>query len=138
MDFLSRLCFIRCLLLPFFAFFLYCSQLFKKGVGIVPWPHFCRPFAEIREGFKGKTYFFRDHSVFRMKILKNWDRFNVVNFLFIIRSNVVSIKFVLIKGYFDQVSFRSSVVSIKSRFDQVSFDQLSFDQLSGHGMCQVL
>ena len=30
------------------------------------------------------------------------------------------------------MSFRSNVVSIKCRFNQVSFDQVSFDQLSGH------
>ena len=38
----------------------------------------------------------------------------------------------LFKFRFDQMLFRSNVVSIKCRFDQVSFDQLSFDQLSGH------
>ena len=28
------------------------------GGGIVPWPHPCRPFAEIRDRFKEKTYLF--------------------------------------------------------------------------------
>ena len=53
------------------------------------------------------------------------------------RSNVVSIKCRFNQMSFDEVSFRSNVVSIKCRFNQVSFDQLSFDQvlldqLSGH------
>ena len=45
------------------------------------------------------------------------------------RSSVVSIK-----CRFDQVSFRSSVVSINCHFNQGLFDQGSFDQLSGHDL----
>ena len=33
------------------------SYLRGGGVGIVPWPHFCKPFTEMRDRFKEKTFF---------------------------------------------------------------------------------
>ena len=78
--------------------------------GIVPWFHFRKSFREIRDRFKG-TPFFRDHYVFGTKNCQNRDKFKVVNFLF----------HYSIKCRFDQMSFRSNVVSIKCRLDQVLF-----------------
>ena len=73
----------------------------------------------------------RDYYVFGTKKLTELGQIQSCKFshsLFdqvLFRSSVVSIK-----CRFDQASFRSNVVLIKLRFDQVSFDQVSFDQLS--------
>ena len=53
----------------FFAFFLNCSQLFSGG-GIAPWPHPWRLLGEIRDGFKGKTFFLEITTFLREKIDK--------------------------------------------------------------------
>ena len=117
----------------------------------MPWPHPCRPLAEIRDRFKGKIYFFGDYYVFETKNRQNRDRFKVKTFFrdyygfwdekLTKSGQIQSCKFS--HSLFDQVSFRSNIVSIKCRsikcgFDQVPFDQLSFDQelfdqLSDHG-----
>ena len=61
----------------------------------MPWPHPCRPLAEIRDRFKEKTYFLEITMFLKKKIDKiRTDK--VVNFLF--------------------------HHSIKCRFDQMSFD----------------
>ena len=61
----SWLCFVRCLLLPFFAFF-FILVSYLKGDCVVAYP--CRPFAKIKDRFKGKTYFFSDYYIFGTKL----------------------------------------------------------------------
>ena len=55
-HFLARLCFVRCLLLPFFAFFFHYTQLFRGRHCAMA--HLWRLLSEIRDKFKEKFYFF--------------------------------------------------------------------------------
>ena len=77
-DLLSWLCFVRCLLLPYFCIFFHCSQLFRGS--IVPWPHPCRTLVKNRKRFKEKTYFFKECYVFGTKYRQNQDRFKIKTF----------------------------------------------------------
>ena len=62
-DFLSWLCFVRCLLLPFFLHSIYVVVSYSE-MGIVPWLHLYRPFPKIRDIFKGKIHLFKDYYIF--------------------------------------------------------------------------
>ena len=95
----------------FFAFFLHCSELFREGE-IVSWAYACRPLAEIRDRFKGETYI----QILRFIILESLCFGEKKSTKL---GQIQSRKFSLL--LFDQMWFRSNVVSIKCHFDQVSF-----------------
>ena len=103
-DFLQWLCFVRSLLLQFFAFFYIVTS--DLGESIVSCSRPCRPLAEIKEfRFKGKTYFLEITMFLGQKLNQTGTDLKLQIFSLIIRSHVISIKY-----RFDQVSFRSSVV----------------------------
>ena len=117
-------------LMPIAVIFLHSFYIVASYLGknIVPWPHLCRPFAEIRDRVKGKIYFFRDYNVFWDKKstepgqIQSEDLFLEIAMFFEKLSKlgqIQSCKFFL--SLFDRVWFRSKDVLIKCHFDQVSF-----------------
>ena len=78
-DLLSWLCFIRCLLLPFFAFFLHCSQLLRGA--LCHGPTLVSPLQKSETDSKERSIFFRNYFVFGTKNQQNQDRFKVKIFL---------------------------------------------------------
>ena len=85
--------------MPIATIYCYCSL-----GGILPWPHPCRPLAEIRDRFKGKNYFL-EITMFLEKKIHEIRKDLVINFLF----------HYSMKCRFNQMSFRSSIASIKCR-----------------------
>ena len=129
----------------FLHFFLHCNELFRVGHCVMA-PPLETP-CSIQRQIQRKILFCLEITmVLGQKNCQNRDIFTVVNFFYYLikcrfnqlsfRSSVVSLK-----CRFDQVSFRSNVASINFCFDQISFDQLSFDkvsfdQLLGHAKAQ--
>ena len=96
----SWLCFVRCIFLIFFHFFYVVVSSVFKGRRKCAMLYFWRPSGEIRDRLIGKITMFSDE-------------------IFTKPGQIQSCKFSF--SLFDQVSFRSNVVSIKCGFDRVSF-----------------
>ena len=131
-DLLSWLCFVRCLLLAFFAFFYIVVSIVFRGV-----MRHGPTLRKIKDRFNEKTFFeitvFLERKIDKigtdsklrlfLRSLCFWNekltklgQIQSCKSSLIIQSSVVSIKY-----RFDPVWFQTNIVSIKCLFDQVSF-----------------
>ena len=69
LDFLSLLCFVRCLLLPFFLIYFYIAVSYLREE-LCDGPTFAQLLQKLERDLKGRYFFFRDYYVFVTKIGK--------------------------------------------------------------------